>query len=195
MGDLHGVHNLLHPQPVMEVALVARYLAEHLAGEVRGQVGVVQRAPGFSRAAARRVVAFWHRHLSELDVIGPGDLQGLADPELLDQPGDGGALGAVDAHLDARVVAHRDEAALHRADRAVGELANEDIAVVDVHPRHGPGTGEHALGDEVPEHADDGGQIRVHESVTYVMPRTPVSLEPGDLELPVPARPLAPALP
>jgi len=86
MGDLYRVHDLLHPEPVAEASLVAGDLAEHLAGEVRGQVRVIQGAPRLTRAAARRVVALRHLHLLELDVIGPGDLQRLADAELLDQP-------------------------------------------------------------------------------------------------------------
>src|SRR5258708_11776361 len=124
MGDLHGVHDLLLPQTVMEVALVAWCLDEHLAGEVRGQVGVVQRAPGFPRAAARRIVALRHRNLAELDVVGPGYLEGLAVAELLDQPRDGRALAALYPHLNARLVAHGDETALHRAHLASAELAD-----------------------------------------------------------------------
>src|SRR5258708_12411911 len=88
MGDLHGVHDLLHPQAVMEVALVALDVAEHLAGEVGGQVGVVQRAPGLVRRPASGGILLRHLYFTELDVIGPGDLQRLADAELLDQPSD-----------------------------------------------------------------------------------------------------------
>ena len=139
VGDLHGVDHLLHPEPVGEVAFIPWHLAQHLAGEVSGQVRVIQRAPGLPRAAARRIEALRHSHLAELHVIGPGDLQRLADAELLDEPGDRGALGAVDPDLDARVVADGDEAALNRADRAARELADEDVAVIDVHPGHRAG--------------------------------------------------------
>src|SRR5262245_26821722 len=98
--DLHRVDDLLHPQPVVEVPLVALDLAEDLAGEVRGEVGVVEGPPRLTRAAAGRVVAVRDRHVPELNIIRPGHLQRLADAELLDQPGAGCALAAVDAHLD-----------------------------------------------------------------------------------------------
>src|ERR1022692_2457508 len=129
--DLHGVDDFLPPQAVAEVSLVAVKLAEHLAGEVRRQVRVVQRPPRFSRAAARRVVLGGDLDLPELHIVGLRDLQRLADAEFLDQPGDGRARAAVDAHLDARVVADRDEAGLHRAERAAGELPDEHVGVVD----------------------------------------------------------------
>src|SRR5579863_3146844 len=45
VGDLHGVDDLLDPQAVVEVPLVSFDLAQYLAGEVRGQVRVVQRSP------------------------------------------------------------------------------------------------------------------------------------------------------
>src|SRR5579871_3904298 len=57
MGEFHGVDHLLHPQSVVEVALVPGQFTEHLTGEVRGEVGVVKGPPRLRRAAARGVVA------------------------------------------------------------------------------------------------------------------------------------------
>src|SRR5580658_29117 len=85
VGDLDGVDDLLDPQAVVEVALVPVDLAQNLAGEVRGQVRVVQRSPGLPRAASGRVVTLRHFHVAELYVVGPRHLERLADAELLDQ--------------------------------------------------------------------------------------------------------------
>ena len=76
--------------------------------------------------------------------------------QLLDEATDDRALLAVDTRLDARVVADGHEAGLDRADRPVGILADEDIAVVDIHAHHLAGRAHHALGDKIahrPYHA------------------------------------------
>src|SRR5208282_3210311 len=98
---------------------------------------------------------------------------------LLDQPGDPGALAAVDADLDPRVVPDGDEAALHRADRAAGEFADEDVTVVDVGAGHLAGGLDQPFRDEVAQHADDRGEVRVHEPVADVDDRGPVALQRG----------------
>ena len=132
--------------------------------------------------AAGREQARRHVDVDELDGVRSRALQRLHDPELLHEPRDQGALAAVHAHLDPWIVPDRDEAALHRADRAARELADEDVAVVDVRAHHRAGLADHPLGDEVAEDADDGRQVRVHEPVAEIDHRRAVALERGDAD-------------
>src|SRR5215472_7997590 len=95
MGEFHGVDHLLHPQSVVEVTLVPGEFAEHLAGEVRAEVGVVEGPPRLPRGPARRLVGRPELDLAELHLVGRGDVQCLTDAAFLDQPGDRGTLAAV----------------------------------------------------------------------------------------------------
>src|ERR1700730_5304626 len=118
-----GVDDFLNPRAVAEVALVAGVVAPDLPDEARYQVGVEQGSPRFPRAAACRVEAIRHGHVPEFDLAGGGRLQRFADPELLDQPADDRPLAAVEASLDAGVVADGHEARLDSAEWPVRETS------------------------------------------------------------------------
>src|ERR1700730_99882 len=120
---LDGVDDFLNPRAVAEVALVAGGVAPDLRDEARYQVGVEQRAPRFPRAAARRVEAIRHGHVSEFDLAGSCRLQRFAAPQLLAQPADVRPLAAVEASLDAGVVADGHEARLDSAEWPVRETS------------------------------------------------------------------------
>ena len=152
---LDGVDRLLHPGAVLEVAFVARNLAEDLGDEAGDEIGVEQRSPRLFTVAARRIELGRHGQLAKLDLIGRRRPEPLADALLLDEAADEGALRSVDARFDAGIVADGDEARLNRAQRAVAELAQEDIAIVDIHPHHAAGGAHHPFGDEVAHRADD----------------------------------------
>ena len=109
--DLDGVDDLLHPGAVVEVPLVARRVRRQLVEEVLDQIGVEEREPRLARAAAFGIEPIRHHEFLELDVIRRGGLDRFGNAELLDQPGDDGALRSVEADLDPRIVADGDEAA------------------------------------------------------------------------------------
>ena len=127
--------------------------------------------------AAGREQARRHLDVDELDRVRLRALQRLHHPELLHEARDQGALAAVHAHLDPRIVSDRDEAALDGADRAARELADEDVAVVDVGPHHRPGLANHPFGNEVAQDADDRRQVGVHEPVAEIDHRRAVAFE------------------
>ncbi len=67
-------------------------------------------------------------------------------------------------------------------ERAVGELAQVDVAVVDVHAHHGARLAHHALRDEVAHRADDALEISAHPPVADVDDRRAVAFERRRLE-------------
>src|SRR6185437_153376 len=83
-------------------------VAGDLGDEIADQARVEQELPRLARMPAGREELGRDLPLDELDrVLGRG-LDRLADPELIDQPGDDRALRPVDPRFDARVVAHGD---------------------------------------------------------------------------------------
>src|SRR5947209_4471776 len=112
MRALDRVDHFLHPRPVAKVALVALAALLNLRDEVGDQVGVEERAPRFARAPARGIETLGNLQFLELNAVRRSDLDRLGDAELLDQAADDGALAAVEARLDAGVVADGDEAGL-----------------------------------------------------------------------------------
>src|SRR5215510_4136654 len=118
--------------------------------------------------AAWWIEAGWNFDLVEFDSVRSRQPNGLGDTVLLDQAADYGPALAVDARLDARVVANGDEARLDRADGTVGELANEDVAVVDVHAHKTARCTHHPLADEVAHGAHHTGEISTHPPVADV---------------------------
>ena len=174
--------DFLDPRAVLEVALVALAALDDLVDEVLDQVGVEQRAPRLLGMPAGRVEARGDRQLLELDGVRGGDLDRLGDAALLDQPADDRAPASVEPGLDARVVADGDVARLDRADRAVGVLADEDVAVVDVHAHHPAGVAHHPLGDEVPHRADHSRVVGADPPVADVDDRGAIAFQGGGLE-------------
>src|SRR5205085_2753035 len=101
-----------------------------------------------------RETGWWveaHRDLDviELDSVGPGELDRLRDAVLLHQAADDRPAISIDACLHARVITDGNEARLDRTDCAVGELADEDVAVVDIHAHHAARRPHHAFGYEI----------------------------------------------
>src|SRR5829696_2201217 len=154
MRDLNGVDDLLHPGTVVEVPLIPRRVGGQLVEEILDQVGVEKREPRLVRAASFRIEPVRHREFLELDVIRRCGLDRFGDTKFLDQSGDDGALRSVKSDLDSGVVADSYEAGLNRTDGAVGELADEDVPIIDVHPHYAASRTNHPLWDEVQQHAD-----------------------------------------
>src|SRR5262249_210284 len=150
---------------VAEIAFVGVVFAQDFTDEAADQIGVEQRPPGFLAGSSRRIAAGWNLELAELDLIRLRRSQRFANAGLFDQAADQGAGAAVDARFDPRVVADRHEARLHRTERPVSELAEKDIAIVDVHPPHASGLANHALGNEIAHRADDLAEIAADEEV------------------------------
>jgi YidC/Oxa1 family membrane protein insertase len=99
------------------------------------------------------------------------------DATFLDEPTDDGAFAAVDASFDARIIADRHEARLNRPDAAALELADEDVAVVDVHAHHRSSRAHDSLRNEILHRADHGPEMTSHEHVREIHDRRAVSFE------------------
>src|SRR5207249_10259000 len=155
---------------------------EDLGDEAAHEIRVEERAPRFGARAAGRITARRNLELAELYLIRRGGPQRFGDAFLFDEPADQPPLAAVDARLAARVVADGHEAGLDRAERAVRELPEEDVAVVDVHAHHAAAGAHHPLRDEVAHRADDLREIRADEQVRDVDDRRAVALERRHLE-------------
>src|SRR5215211_108217 len=182
MLDLDCVDDLLHPGSVVEIPLIAGRVGRQLVEEVLDQVGVEEREPRLAWSASLWKEPVRYRELLELDVIRGRGLDRFGNAELLDQPRDDGALRSVEADLNSGVVADGHEAGLHRADGAVGELADEDISIIDVHPHHAAGRSYDPLGYEIPQHTDDRREIRANHPARDVDDRRAVPFQRRDLD-------------
>src|SRR5262245_49637196 len=179
---LDGVDHLLDPRAILEGALVPFTPVHDLVDEVADQVGVEHRSPGLPRVPASRVEALGDRELAKLDLIRRRDPDRLRHAPLLDEPTDDRAAAAVEPGLDAGVVADRHEARLDGPEHAIRVLADEDVAVVDVHAHHPAGGPDDALRHEIPHGADDARVVRPHPPVPDVDDRRAVALEGRRLE-------------
>src|SRR6185369_12848045 len=103
------------------------------------EIRVKECSPRFTRVAARGIVMLWNRQLLKLDGIRFCREQPLTHATLFHEPANQRAFAPVDARLQPRVITHRHEARLYASDRTVLVLADEDVAIVDVHPHHASG--------------------------------------------------------
>ena len=131
---------------------------------------------------ARRIERTWKLQLLEFNTIWTGDLNRLGNAEFFDESADDRSLFSVDARLDARVTADGDETRLDRTDRAVGVLADKDVAIVDVHPHHAAGRPNHALGNKVAHRPYDARVVGAHPPMADVNNRRAVSFERGRVQ-------------
>src|SRR5205823_1201207 len=127
--------------------------------------------------ATAGIEPFWNFHLLELDGIRSGESNRFGNTMLFDKPTDDRAALAVDARLDARIIANRDEARLNRTDRTVSKFADENVAIVDIHAHKAAGRAHHPLRHEIAHRADDAGEISADPPVANIDNRCSVALE------------------
>ena len=133
--------------------------------------------PALRTTRINAIEALRHDEGLEFHPRRPRALERFADAALLHQPAHERTVAAVNARLDARVIADRDKAGLNRAQRAVHELAQEDIPVIDVHAHPRAGGPDHPLRHEVPHRSHDCPEIVAHEAVGEIDDGRAIALE------------------
>src|SRR5689334_16463030 len=112
------IDDLLALGAVMEGAFL-RPVLEDLIDEMAHEVAVIELGPGRLERGARREQRSIELDRFELDRLGARGFQRLRDAELADEARDRGTLRAIDADLDARIIADGDEARLQEALRPI----------------------------------------------------------------------------